>query len=75
MWEEKDLDKEDDKGKKRRRKKKPARTWSNWLPGLLVYTGVVVKAQPWWVQSLFQYLDLIYRMYVEFTGQTWLNYD
>ena len=37
--------------------------------------GVVVKDQPWQALSLFQYLDLIYRVYVDFVGQAWLSYD
>ena len=69
------MDKEDDKDKERHRKKKLDRTWANWLPGVLIYAGVVVKAQPWQAQSLFQYLDLIYWAYVDFVGQAWLNYD
>ena len=42
--EKKHVDKEDDKDKERRRMKKPDRTWSNWLPGFLIYAGVIVKA-------------------------------
>ena len=42
----KDLDKEDKKEKERCRRKKPDRTWSSWLPGFLVYAGVVITAQP-----------------------------
>ena len=48
--EKKDLDKEDEKDKERRR---PDRTWANWLPVFLIYAGVAVKAQPRRVQSLF----------------------
>ena len=54
--EKKDVEKEDDKDKERHKKKKPDRTWFNWLPGFLIYAGVLVKAQPWRAQSLFQYL-------------------
>ena len=46
-------------------------------PGLtfLIYAGVIVRPHPWRAQALFQYLDLIYRAYVDFAGQAWLLYD
>ena len=72
--EKKDLDKEDEGKKERRRRKKPDRIWANWLLGFFIYAGVIVKAQPWRAQSLFQYLDIIYKAYVDFAGQTWLHY-
>ena len=65
----KELDKEDEKEKEKYRKKKLERTWSNWLHGFLIYAGVIVKAQPWRVQALSQYLDIIYRAYTDFAGQ------
>ena len=51
--EKKDLDKEDEKDKVRLGRKRPDRNWANWLPRFFIYAGVVVKAQPWWAQSLF----------------------
>ena len=73
--EKKELDKEDERDKERHRCKRPDRTWSNWLPGFLIYAGVIVRAQPYQALSLFQYLDLSYRAYVDFAGQAWLSYD
>ena len=49
----------DEKEKEKHRRKKPDRIWVNWLPGFLIYAEVIVKAQPWRAQALFQYLDII----------------
>ena len=40
-----------------------------------MYADVIVKAQPWHALSLFQYLDLIYRAYMDFLGHSWLTYE
>ena len=61
--------------KKRRQRKKPEHTWANWLLGFLIYAGIMVKAQPWCALFLFQYLDLIFRAYMDFPGHSWLTYD
>ena len=49
----KDIDKEDDVEKEKRRLKSPEWTWSNWLPGFLIYAGVIIKVQPWRASALF----------------------
>ena len=71
----KELEKEDKRDKERHWRKKPERTWANWLPGYLIYCGVIVKVQSWRALLLVQYLDIIYRLYVDFPGYSWLLYD
>ena len=70
-----DFDKADEADKERLKRKKPERNWTNWLSGYLIYAGVIVKSQPWRAQSLFQYLDIIHRAFLDFAGMAWLRYD
>ena len=64
-----------------RRRRKGARgagpecSWANRLPGIFIYCGVIVKEQPWRALPLLQYIDLIYRAYVDYQGHAWLLYD
>ena len=44
---EKDSDKEVDTEKERARKKSPSRPCANWLSEFIIYTGVIIKIQPW----------------------------
>lgn len=37
--------------------------------------GVIVRFQPWWVEALLQYMDIIYRSYMLFSGPAWMEYD
>ena len=69
------MNKDDEVEKERCRCHEPDKTRANWLTGFLIYTGVIVKAQPWRAQSLFQYLDPIYRAYMDFPVHTWLIYE
>ena len=71
----KEIDKDDEEEKEKRRRKKPDRTWAIWIPGFLIYAGVLVKAQPWRASSLLQYFDIIYKAYTDFAGEAWLQYD
>lgn len=57
------------------KKYKVERIWVNWLPGVLVYAGVSVRAYLWRSFALFQYLDIIYKGWSYFTGTSWLQYD
>ena len=61
---------EDEVDKERRRHQNPKQSWANWLPGFLMYFGIIIKTKPWRAQSLVHYLDLIYRAYMDFPGHT-----
>ena len=63
---------EEERDRKKMRQCKPNRCWVNWLPGLFIYAGTVVRAQPERALSLIQYMDIIYRAYVDFPGHAWL---
>ena len=73
--EAKGIDKADEKEKEKRRCKKPDQTWANWLPGFIIYAGIIVKTQPWRAYSLLEYFDIIYRGYTDFSRQAWLLYN
>ena len=66
-------DKEEDR--KKEKINKPERCWASWLPGILIYTGTIVKAYPSRAFALIQYIDIIYRAYIDFPGHVWLLYD
>ncbi|XP_078249656.1 uncharacterized protein LOC140704835 [Pogona vitticeps] len=70
-----DIDKDDEKIKEKHRRKRPDRDWNNWVTGFTIYSGVLVKAQPWKASALFQYFDIIRRAQAEFEGLAWLRYD
>lgn len=65
----------DDQEKERIKKKKPDRSWSNWLPAFYAYAGILAGAKPELGAALFKYADLIYRAYTDFYGPAWLAYD
>lgn len=71
--EKKDKEELDDKLKNR--KQAVDRTWANWLPGFLIFAGVLARSQLWRAAPLFQYLDIIYKGYTGFVGPAWLQYD
>lgn len=66
--ERKDKEDLDDKDKEKIKRRTVDRTWANWLPGFLIFAGVVARSQPWRAAPLFQYLDIIYKGYTGFTG-------
>lgn len=51
------------------------RTWANWLPGILIYIGSLAWHHPIRTAPLFQSINIIYEVYRDFTGSTWLQYD
>ena len=74
-FEVKEIDKDDEKLKEKHRRKRPDRNWNNWVTGFTIYSGVLVKMQPWKASALFQYFDIMRRAKAEFEGQAWLRYD
>ena len=66
--EEKKGGKEEDQEKEYFKKKNADRCWDNWLPGVLIYAGTIVKVYPDRAFALLRYLDLIYQAYVDFPG-------
>ncbi|XP_054852798.1 uncharacterized protein LOC129341561 isoform X2 [Eublepharis macularius] len=73
--EKKDKEDMDERDKERMKRRKVDRSWSNWLPGMLIYAGVLARAQPHRAAPLFQYIDIIYRGYTDFVGAAWMQYD
>lgn len=73
--EKKDKDELDDKDKEKIKKRTVDRTWANWLPGFLIFAGILARSQPWRAAPLFQYLYIIYKGYTGFSGPAWLQYD
>ncbi|XP_054845591.1 uncharacterized protein LOC129336489 [Eublepharis macularius] len=73
--EKKDKEDMDDRDKERLKRRKIDRTWANWLPGMLIYAGVIARAQPQRAAPLFQYIDIVYRAHTEFVGAAWMQYD
>lgn len=51
------------------------RTYANWYLGFLIYAGAVICHQLWWTLSLLQYLDLIYKTYIDFLRPAWIQYN
>lgn len=70
-----DYDKFDERHNEAIRRKKPERTWANWLPAFYAYAGILAGAKPELGAALFKYADTIYRAYVDFAGTAWLRYD
>ena len=72
-------DKKKDKEEEREREKlcwcKSDRCWANCLPVFFIYVGTVVFAYLQRALALIQYMDLIYKAYVDFPGHVCLLYD
>ncbi|XP_054843457.1 uncharacterized protein LOC129335043 [Eublepharis macularius] len=73
--EKKDKEDLDERDKEKLKRRKVDRNWHNWLPGMFIYAGVIARAQPWRAAPLFQYMDIIYKGYTEFSGTAWMQYD
>lgn len=73
--EKNDKDLLDDKEKEILRKRKIEQMWTNWLSGYLVYAWVIVQEHPDRGPALFQYMDIIYKVYLNFASDCWLQYD
>lgn len=66
--EKKDKDLLADRKKEILRKRKIEPNWTNWLSGYLVYTRVIVREHRDRDPSLFQYLDIVYKAYLNFAS-------
>lgn len=51
------------------------RNFPNWLSGFCIYVGVLLQAHPHRGAVLFQYLDIIHRIFTEHVGNAWMDYD
>lgn len=36
---------------------------------------MIVRHQPWWALSMLQYMDIIYKTYMDFPNPVWFQYD
>lgn len=65
----------DDKKKEILKKPKIDWNWTNCLSGFLVYPVVIVCEHPDRGPALFQDLDIIYKAYLNFASDCWLQHD
>lgn len=66
--EKKDKDLLEDREKEALKHRKIDWNWTNWLSGFLVYAGVIVCAHPERAPTILQYLDIIYKVFLNFTS-------